>query len=79
MRPGPWGACVGASVHRWCAVRTRATKELPGELYACSGLGRERVGVVCGAGLVSFHTHVVEDVSVHRLCTKLKSPSKFVI
>ena len=43
MRPGPWGACVGASVHRWCAVRTRATKELPGELYACSGLGRERV------------------------------------
>lgn len=25
MRPGPWGACVGASVHRWCAVR----RELP--------------------------------------------------
>ena len=25
MRPGPWGACVGASVHRCCAVR----RELP--------------------------------------------------
>ena len=74
MRPGPWGACVGASVHRWCAVR----RELP-KSYQVSCMralvGRERVGVVCGAGLVSFHTHVVEDVSVHRLCTKLKSPS----